>query len=173
MLATVAGLSLTLLGSAPPRRSRVTPDDAAIIARFQEMVSVDNACAQLAVEKGHSKEVRDFGALLLREHAMAMQMARDAALQASVKVKPREDNQLRAEHDNVVKSLHERPDNAFDILFVRHEVEYHKALVALITKDLLPAAQSADLGGMLSQVAPAFEAHGKMADDLFQRLTKK
>jgi putative membrane protein len=173
MLATVAGLTLTLLGSAPPRGPRRAPDDATIIARFQEMVSVDNACAQLAVEKAHSKEVRDFAALLLREHGMAMQMARDAALQASVKIKPREDNQLRAEHDNLVKSLRDRPDNAFDILFMRHEVDYHKALAALIANDLIPAAQNPDLSGMLSQVAPAFAAHGKMADDIFQRLSKK
>src|SRR5512140_262550 len=122
LLAGVAGLSLTLLGSAPPPSGHSAPDDASILARFQELVAVDLDCAQLAAERGHSKEVRDFGAILVREHGMARQMTRDIAAQINVTLKPSTDSPQRAEHEKIQRSLRDRPDVAFDVLFVRHEV---------------------------------------------------
>jgi len=170
LLAAAAGLSLALMGSAPPRRASPRADDAAILARFEEMVSADIACAQLAVERGHSKDVRDFAGVLVREHGMARQMAREVATQIHVTLKPSDDGPRHAEHDKIVKALKDRPDIAFDILFVRHEVDYHKELVDLINKTWLPAAQNEDLKAFLSQVGPAFEAHSTMAAALWQRV---
>jgi putative membrane protein len=169
LFAAAAGLSLTLLGSTPPRRVGPRLDDAVILARFADMVTVDLGCAQLAVERGHAKEVRDFAEVLVREHGMARQMARDLATQLQVTLKPPTDNRSRAEHEKVIRGLRERPDIAFDVLFLRHEAEYHKELLDLLNKEWLPGAKDADLSAMLSQVAPAFEAHARMADELAKR----
>lgn len=173
LLAAVAGLSLTLLGSAPPASVRMTPDEASMLARFDDMLGVDVACAQLAVERGHSKDVRDFAGVLVREHAMAHQMIRDVAAQIKVTLKSYEDGSLHAEHDKTLKGLRERPDAAFDILFARHEVDYHKQVVDFINKQLIPAAKSPDLVAFLEQVGPAFDAHAKMADELWLRVAPK
>ena len=164
MLSAVAGLSLAVLGSAPPRHPASAPDDAALLNRFDDLVTADVQCAQLATERGHSKEVRDFAKVLVSEHGLAHQLARDVAAQLNATLKPNSDSPASADHAKVVKSLRERPDIAFDVLFLRHEIEYHQNLVNTINKDWLPAAKSPDLSALFSQVAPAFEAHVKMAE---------
>jgi putative membrane protein len=146
------------------------PDDAAILARFDDLVGADVPCAQLAAERGHSKEVRDFGKTLVSEHGLARQLARDVATLMNITLRPTSDSPRRAEHAKVLKALQERPDVAFDVLFLRHEVDYHKELVDLINREWIPAAKHADLSALLSQTGPAFEGHGKTADELRQRV---
>lgn len=169
-LAAVVGLSLSVLGSAPPWRPGTVPDDAGILNRFDDLVGVDIACAQLAAERGHSADVKAFARTLVTEHGMARQLARDVAAMINVTLKPSPDGARRAEHERTVKALRERPDIAFDVLFVRHEVEYHKDLVNLINKEWIPAAKHADLSALLMQVGPAFDGHRAMAEALLQKL---
>lgn len=173
MMAALAGGALLLVGSSAPTPSAVARDDAAILARFEEMATADLGCAQLAVERARSSDVKAFAGILVREHTMARQMARDAAMQLKVSFKSNPDNKQKAEHERVEKELRERNDIAFDVLFVRHELEYHKALVATINKDWMPAAQSPDLQGFFGQVGAAFEAHVATAEQLSQALGPK
>ncbi len=169
-LAAGLALSLSLLGSAPPRPAGAVPDDAAILNRFDDLVAADLACAQLAAERGHSAEVKAFARTLVSEHGMARQLARDVSAMMSVTLRPLSDSPRRAEHERIIKALRERADAAFDVLFMRHEVDYHKELVDLINKDWLPAAKNADLSALLVQVGPAFDGHRTMAEALLQKL---
>jgi putative membrane protein len=169
-LAAVVGLSLSVLGSAPPWYPGAVPDDAAILNRFDDLVGVDIACAQLAAEKGHSAEVKAFARTLVSEHGLARQLARDVAAMMSITLKASPDGARRAEHERTLKALRERPDVAFDVLFVRHEVEYHQEVVDIITKEWIPAAKHADLNALLVQVGPAFEGHRSMAEELLRKL---
>ncbi|MHB0962033.1 MAG: DUF4142 domain-containing protein [Gemmatimonadaceae bacterium] len=169
-LAAGVALSLSVLGNAPPSRPAAVPDDAAILNRFDDLVGADLACAQLAVERGHSAEVKAFARTLVSEHGMARQLARDVSAMMSVTLKPSSDNPRRAEHERTLKALRERPDAAFDVLFVRHEVEYHKQLVDVINKEWIPAAKHPDLSALLVQVGPAFDGHRTMAEALLQKL---
>lgn len=169
LLAAIAKFSMSAPNAAPPSRMSA-PDDAAILNRFDDAVTVDLACAELAVQRGHSKEVRDFARTLVSEHGMAHQLARDVAAQLDLSLKPASDGARRAEHARVLKALQERPDVAFDVLFVRHEVEYHRDLVEHINKEWIPAAKSADLSALLTQAGPAFEHHLEMATALQKKL---
>jgi putative membrane protein len=172
-MAVLAGMSLSLMGSSAPGRGARAIDDATILTRFEEMATADLGCAQLAAERAQRGDVKAFAAVLVREHTMARQMARDAALQLKVTLKPNPDNKQKGEHEKIEKELRERNDIAFDVLFVRHELEYHKALVAAINKDWMPAAQSADLQGFLGQVGAAFEAHVATAEQISGALGPK
>jgi putative membrane protein len=169
-LAAVVGLSLSVLGSAPPWHPGAVPDDAAILNRFDELAGVDIACAQLAAEKGHSADVKAFARTLVNEHGLARQLARDVAAMMNVTLKPSPDGARRAEHERTLRALRERPDAAFDVLFMRHEVDYHKDLVDLINQEWIPAAKHADLSALLAQVGPAFEGHRTMAEELLRKL---
>ena len=169
-LAAVVGLSLSVLGSAPPWHAGAVPDDADILNRFDTLVGVDVSCAQLAAERGHSAEVKAFARTLVSEHGLARQLARDVSSMMNVTLKPSSDGARRAEHERTLKALRERPDVAFDVLFMRHEVEYHKDLVDLINKEWIPAAKNADLSALLVQVGPAFDGHRTMAEALLQKL---
>jgi putative membrane protein len=167
LFTAIAGLSLPAPGDAPlaaPQR-----DDAAILRSFEELVSADIGCAQLAAERGHSADVRNFAKTLVSEHGLARQLARDVAMQLNVTFKPNANNARAAEHEKVQKALRERPDVAFDVLFLRHQTEYHQELVNLINKEWLPAAKAEELSGLLSQVGPAFEAHTAMARQLWEQ----
>ena len=173
MIAALSGVSLTLMGSSTPSRGATAFDDAAILNKFAELATADLGCAQLAAEKARSADVRAYAAILVREHTMARQMARDASMQLKFSFKPDPDNSKKSEHERVQKELAQRNDIAFDVLFVRHELEYHKELVQVINKDWIPAAQSADLQGFLGQVGAAFEAHVATAEQLSQALGPK
>ncbi len=173
LIAALFVASLALTGSAAPPRADTAADDAALIARFEETVSADVSCAQLAVERAHGTDVRNFATILVREHGMARQMARDVANQLGVKLKSNSDNPRAAEHEKVLKDLRERHDVAFDVLFIRHEVEYHHDLMNLINKEWMPAAQNPDLQAFFGQVGPALEAHAKMAEAIQQQLGPK
>jgi len=168
LFAAIAGLSLPSAGDGPPA-AVAQRDDAAILRSFEEAVVADIACAQLAVERGHSADVRNFAKNLVAEHGLARQLARDVAVQLNVTMRPNANNARAAEHEKVQKALRERPDAAFDILFLRHEVEYHQELVNSINKEWLPAAKAEELSGLLSQVGPAFEAHVAMARQLWEK----
>lgn len=169
-IAAVVGLSLSVLGSAPPWHPGAVPDDADILNRFDTLVGVDIACAQLAAERGHSAEVKAFARTLVSEHGVARQLARDVASMMNVTLKPSSDGARRAEHERTLKALRERPDIAFDVLFVRHQVEYRRELVNFINKEWMPAAKHADLSALLTQVGPAFEGHLTTAEALLQKL---
>jgi putative membrane protein len=173
MIAMLSVVSLTLMGSAAPRPARTPADDAGLIARFEEMVSADVSCAQLAVERAKGTDVKNFATILVREHGMARQMARDVATQIGARWKPNPDNAQAAEHEKMLKELRGRNDIAFDVLFIRHEVEYHRDLVNLINKDWMPSAQNPDLQAFFGQVGPAIEAHAKMAEAMQQQMGPK
>lgn len=173
LVALFASVSLPGTGNAPPPRNIAVPDDAAILARFEELVSVDIPCGQLAAERGHSKDVRAFALILVREHGIARQMVRDLTAQMQVTLKPITESARRTEHERVQAGLRDRPDAAFDVLFVRHEVDYHKEIADLLNKQWIPAAQNEDLRAFLAQVASAFESHSKMADALWQQVAPK
>ncbi|MBM3906485.1 MAG: DUF4142 domain-containing protein [Gemmatimonadetes bacterium] len=168
LFTAIAGLSLLATGDAPPAAA-AQRDDAAILRSFEEAVSAGIACAQLATERAPSADARNFAKNLVAEHGLARQLARDVAVQLNITLRPNASNARANEHEKVQKALRERPDNAFDILFLRHEVEYHQELVTLIEKEWLPAAKSEDLSSLLSQVKPAFEAHVATARRLWEQ----
>lgn len=173
MIAALSAVSLALMGSASAPYTTARADDANIIARFEEMVAADLGCAQLAVERAKGADVRNFATVLVREHGMARQMARDIAAQINARFKPNSDNPRAAEHEKFVKELRERTDAAFDGLFVRHEVEYHRQLVTLIDKEWQSAAQHPELQAFFGQVGPALDAHAKMAEAIEHSLGLK
>ncbi len=59
-------------------------DDATIVAIFDAANTADIETGQLAAERGHSKEVREFGAMLVRDHKMVRQTGRDLAKKLGV-----------------------------------------------------------------------------------------
>ena len=54
-------------------------DDPTIVAIFDAANTYDMETGSLAVSKGHSKAVRDFGAMLVRDHRNVRQQGRDLA----------------------------------------------------------------------------------------------
>lgn len=146
------------------------PDDATIVAIFDLANTADIETGKMAVEKGSSKEVRDFGAMLARDHENVRKMGRDLAKKLNVTPTPPKDDQMAKDHAAALKRLASLEGPAFDRAFLQHEAAFHKAVIHAIESSLLPAIDNAEVKALVEKVAPAFTAHMLAAQELEKRL---
>jgi putative membrane protein len=121
---------------------------------------VDIDAGKLAESKGSSKEVRDFGKMMVTDHSGVNQQA--VALATKLGVKP-EDNptsqSLKSGGAENVKKLEGLKGAAFDKAYIDHEVAYHQAVLDAVDKTLIPNAKNEELKALIVKVRPAFVAH--------------
>ena len=165
-------------GAAAPaaRASQPSPaarlDDPTIVAIFDAAYTWDMETGALAAEKGQTKAVRDFGAMLMRDHRAVRQQGRDLAVRLNVTpTPPGRDFALAKEHAAAMRRLRAAKGRAFDRAFLAHEVAYHKAVVDAVTTTLLPSLQNQEVKDLVTKVAPAFQAHMAAAQNLLDRQT--
>ena len=145
-------------------------DDAAIAGIFDIANTWDIATGSLAATKGTRQDVKDFGAMLARDHKTVQQQGRDLAAKLKVTPTPVPANfPLKVAHDAAIKKLEGLSGAAFDKAFLEHEVGYHKAVIDAVTTTLLPAIKNAELKAFVEKVAPAFVAHMKAAETLLKK----
>jgi putative membrane protein len=167
--ATVSAVTLP----APPRATASPApalDDATIVAIFDAANTADQETGQLAAERAHAKQVRDFGAMLARDHRQVRQQGRDLAAKLGVTPTPPKDDQAARDHAAAMRRLRGLRGAAFDRAFLQHEAAFHQAVIDAVKATLLPAIRNAELKALVVKVAPAFEAHRQTALNLEQRL---
>ncbi len=145
-------------------------DDAAIVGIFDIANTWDIATGSLAASKAGRQDVRDFGAMLARDHKAVQDQGRELA--ATLKVTPTPvaaDFPLKVAHEAAIKKLQGLSGAAFDRAFLEHEVAYHKAVIDAVTTTLLPAIRNAELKAFVEKVAPAFAAHQLAAETLLKK----
>ena len=144
-------------------------DDPTIVAIFDAANTYDVETGSLAVTKGRTQEVRDFGAMLVRDHGAVRQQGRDLAKALNVTPTPPSDFPLTKAHADAMRSLRGLEGRAFDRAFLKHEVDFHTAVIDAITHTLLPATQNAQVKDLETKVAPAFVAHRDRAQSLLDQ----
>jgi putative membrane protein len=177
----VLGSVMLLVGAAPGRRdsSPVRPlaaaertrglDDAAIVGIFDAANGWDIATGSLAERKAARTDVREFGAMLARDHRAVRQQGRDLAKRLGVTPTPvAKDFALLVDYNNAMKRLEGLRGAAFDKAFLEHEVAYHQAVINAVTDQFLPAIKNAELKAFVEKVAPAFQAHMQAAKHLLE-----
>lgn len=147
-----------------------TLDDATIVAIFDAANTADIETGQLAAERGASKEVRDFGEMLVNAHRQVRQQGRDLAAKLGVTPTPPRDGASATAHAAAITRLRALEGAAFDRAFLQHEVAFHKAVLDAVRTTLLPAIQNGELRELVVKVAPAFEAHMVGAQNIERRL---
>ncbi|MBK5188260.1 MAG: DUF4142 domain-containing protein [Gemmatimonadaceae bacterium] len=170
-------VALTALALAPVAASaRATRpaamDDPTIVAIFDAANTWDMETSEIAVKKGTTKEIRDLGAMFVRDHRNVRQQGRDLAKTLHVTPTPPKDFALATDHEQAMKTLESTSGKAFDRAYLEHEVSYHKAVIDAVTNTLLPATQNADLKALQVKVAPAFQAHMLAAQRLLDGMGK-
>jgi putative membrane protein len=172
-LAALAGISATLavtavaFGRSP---DAIALDDPTIVAIFDAANTADIETGQLATERGASAEVRQFGAMLVRDHKAVRQQGRDLAKKLGVTPTPPADDKSAVAHAKAMTSLRALKGRAFDHAFLQHEVAFHKGVIDAVTTTLLPATKNEELKDLVVKVAPAFQAHMAAADNLDKKL---
>ena len=149
------------------------PDDPTIVAIFDAANTADIETGKLAAERGASKEVRDFGTMLARDHEAVRTMGRDLAKKLNVTPTPPTDDQAAKDHASAMKRLRGLEGAAFDRAFLQHEIAFHKAVIDAMQSTLLPAIDNGELKALVEKVAPAFHAHMVAAQELEKRLAPR
>ena len=170
--AITAALTITplLLGAQAPA-SKPALDDPTIVAIFDAANSWDIETGALAAKKGTTKEVRDFGKMLVHDHTVVRQQGRDLAARLKVTpTPPGKDFALYQAHLKAMKELKAAKGAEFDRVFLQHEVDFHQAVLDAVKGTLLPATQNAELKNLETTVAPAFQGHMMAAQKLLGEL---
>ena len=179
---TAAVLALATAGSlalAASAQSFASPrpglelDDPTIVAIFDAANTADIETGELAAQRGHSQEVRDFGAMLARDHRQVRQLGRDLAAKLSVTPTPPTDDASAKAHAQAMASLRAKSGPDFDRAFLRHEAAFHKSVIDAVQSTLLPAVKNEELRALVLKVAPAFQAHMLAAENLEKHLGSK
>jgi len=155
---------------APPAPAAQPLDDATIVAIFDAANTADMETGALAVERGASKEVRDFGAMLARDHEQVRAQGRELARKLGVTPTPPKDDAGARDHAAALARLKGLDGVAFDRAFLAHEVAFHRAVLDAARGTLLPAIDDAELKAFVTKVAPAFEGHMIAAENLAKRI---
>lgn len=150
-----------------------TLDDPTIVAIFDNANSFDIEIGKLAAKRGHSNEVRQFGAMLARDHAMVRQQGRDLARKLGVTPTPPAGATSARDQAATLQRLTGLRGAKFDRAFLEHETTFHRDVIAAIKSTLVPAIKNEELKALVLQVAPAFQAHLDMAENLGKRIAAK
>jgi putative membrane protein len=175
MRSTIAALALLTTSAALPdaalRGQAEGPDDATIVAIFDAANTADMETGALAQQQGASQEVRDFGAMLVRDHRAVRQQGRDLAAKLGVTPTPPKDDQSAEDHAAAMARLRGLKGAEFDRAFLQHEAAFHQAVINAVQGTLLPAIDSPELKALVEKVAPAFQAHMRMAQELEKKVS--
>jgi putative membrane protein len=168
--ALIGGLGAARPTTAWAQKAGAKLDDPTIVAIFDAANTYDMETGSLAIKKGHSKEVRDFGKMLVRDHRSVRTQGRNLAKSLNVTPTPPKDFALAKAHVAAMRSLPAAKGKAFDRAFLQHEVDFHNAVIDAVTTTLLPATQNAQVKDLETKVAPAFVAHRDRAQSLLDGL---
>jgi putative membrane protein len=148
-------------------------DDATIVAIFDNANTFDIETGKLAAKRGQSNEVRQFGAMLARDHEMVRQQGRDLAKKLGVTPTPPAGDQSARDQAATLHRLSGLRGAEFDRAFLQHEAAFHREVIAAVKSTLLPAIKNEELKALVVKVPPAFQAHLDMAETLNKRLASK
>lgn len=171
-LAAAAVVALVAVGPERAGAQDAKLDDPTIIAIFDAANTWDIETGAIAAKKGSSKEVREFGAMLARDHAIVRQQGRDLVKKLGVRPTPPGDFALAKNHAAALRTLDARSGKAFDRAFLVHEVSFHKAVIDAVNTSLLPALKNEEARALVTKVAPAFQAHMLAAQALLDKQPK-
>ena len=172
-LATAAFAVLASLGSPCTVAAQAAKlDDPTIIAIFDAANTWDMETGALAAKKGTTKDIREFGAMLERDHQVVRQQGRDLVKKLGVQPTPPKDFAMAKDHAAALNTLNSLSAKAFDRAFLAHEVAYHKAVIDAVTTTLLPALKNEEARALVIKVAPAFQAHMAAAQNRLDKLPK-
>jgi putative membrane protein len=176
-ISAFAAAATTLAAQAPskpaPESAATALDDPTIVAIFDNANTADIETGKLAAKRGHSEEVRQFGAMLARDHEMVRQQGRDLAKKLGVTPTPPAGDKSAQDQAAVISRLSALKGAEFDRAFLQREVQFHKDVIAAVSTTLLPAIKNQELKALVVKVAPAFQAHQQMAENLGKQLAGK
>jgi putative membrane protein len=135
---------------------------------------------QLAQQKSTSKDVKDYGAMLVRDHQKADQDVKAVASKLNVDVEAKKtdaDRQTKADADHQAKreakehqmdELQKLTGRAFDRTFLQMMVNGHREVIAMVKSARNDAKP--EVKDLLDKMLPVLQKHEDMAKDILNKL---
>ena len=144
--------------------------DPNIVALLDEANMADSAAGAVAVTKGTSAAVRDFGRRMTRDHhtlraqgeALAKELGVTPALPSDDPVMP-----AAQKHMDNLNSTAKGKD--FDKAYIDGEVDIHKAVLDIATK-AAAQTQNSELKNLIQKAAPVIQGHLDLAESIQKNL---
>jgi putative membrane protein len=124
-----------------------------------------------ALKKTHSKAVRSFAEEMIRDHLAVNNKV--LTLADKLKVTLEDNDTSKSMYRDASKKREELralSGAAFDKAYAENEVAYHEAVIGAVESTLIPAAQNAQLKGLLETGLKLFKEHKKHAEHLVDEL---
>jgi putative membrane protein len=135
-------------------------DDAAIVAIYNQVNSIDIETALLGEVMGYSEDVRALARMVANDHTGVRQAAHDLALDIGVTPDlPAARAAAAQAHYKTIADLRTKSGAGFDQAYLLHEIAFHDAAAKAVRTVLLPAAKSPELKAHFEAVLPHFEHH--------------
>jgi putative membrane protein len=140
--------------------------DAEIFGTLDALSAGEIEAARLASSKGSTREVRDYAAMLVRDHQAARKAGSDLAQHLGITPAAPTDNSLATAHAAEMARLSQVSGAAFDKAFVQAMADDHRSAIDKVTGTLVPAAQNAKLKAWMQQMVPTLQSHLTAAEAL-------
>ena len=165
--------TVLILSTTAARAQTPGPTDPQIAAIVVTANQVDIDAGKLAKARAQSKEVKEFGQLMITDHSGVNKAATKLVQKLHVTPEPNPTSEsLQKGGDQNLATLKSLKGSAFDRAYIDHEVAYHEAVLEAMDKTLIPNARNPELKALLVKVRPAFVAHLDRAKQLQTVLAK-
>jgi putative membrane protein len=157
---------------APPpplerRRDVGTVSDATIAAMLLASNNTDISYARLVPSRAERKDIKDFAARMLTDHAGVNAMLNE--LLAKLDLTP-EDNNASLDMRDVSAANRDKMRDlngyAFDSTYIENEITYHRRFLSDLDDIMIRKSRDRDLGNLLNAVRPAVAAHLAHAEQI-------
>lgn len=144
--------------------------DPNIVYILDQANAADSARGRLAMTKGTSTDVKNFGRLMVGEHHALRLQGQQLAKKLNVTPQAPPNDQSEAQAKTEMDSLNAMAKGkAWDKAYIDYEVTYHEALMQTATK-ALDAAQNQELKDLIKKAAPVVQKHIDHAKQVQQKL---
>jgi len=148
--------------------------DTECLAKLHHDDQMEIEMGNLAKKNGQSKQVKNFGAMLIKDHSLAdkqiTQLAKTKNLDLTMP-EPKDDAE-RAEHQakmDSMKRLETLKGDEFDREFAKMMVEDHQKAVTMV-EATLKQTQDAKIQSTLSKLLPVLKEHLRVAEQINKRI---
>ena len=156
-LCMLAAVSLTQAGDKP------TDPQIAHVAYTAGVIDIE--AAKLAIAKSKNGEVLDFAQAMLRDHEAVNVQALELVKKLNVTPEDNDTSKSLAQAAADERAALGKLDGAaFDRAYLDNEIAYHKQVNGALETVLIPAAQNAELKGLLQTGLKLFQGHQQHAE---------
>lgn len=133
--------------------------DANIFYILDAVNRVDSAAGSIAATKGTNSAIREYGAMMARDHHQLRRDGQALATRLGIAPSPPPGDTAQAHFDKTTATLNGiSRGRDFDKAYIDHEVAYHRNVLETATS-AMSLAENAELRNMIQKAAPAILAH--------------